>query len=61
MLIKLTRTPIEIHEALAYVRHPSCGAVTLFEGNIRNENEGGQVIHLEYEVYENLFYKEMSG
>lgn len=54
-MIQLTSTAINISEALAAVRHPSCGAVASFEGNIRQENEGRKVIGLEYEVYEKLF------
>lgn len=46
-------------EALNYVRHESCGAVTMFEGDIRNENEGESVVGLKYEVYEQLLQNEM--
>ena len=60
MLVKLTAGTIDITEALSYVRHASCGAVAMFEGNIRNENEGEEVVNLEYEVYETLFQKEVS-
>lgn len=59
MLIKITTDPIHIQEALAAVRHPSCGAVATFEGNIRNRNEGRKVLGLEYEVYEGLFQAEV--
>ena len=57
MLIKIVDTKIDIAEALDYVRDDSCGAVTVFEGNIRNVNEGESVVELEYEVYEALFHK----
>lgn len=60
MLVKLTEDVIDIAEALSYVRHPSCGAVTMFEGNIRCENQGEQVVNLEYEVYDKLFCKEVN-
>ena len=43
MFIKLTDDPIKSEEALLIVRHPSCGAVVTFEGNIRAENEGKRV------------------
>ena len=46
-------------EALAFVRDPSCGAVVTFEGNIRQANEGKAVIGLEYEVYPQLFEREV--
>ena len=57
MLIKIVDTKIDIAAALDYVRDDSCGAVTVFEGNIRNVNEGESVVELEYEVYEALFHK----
>ena len=46
-------------EALAFIRHPSCGAVVTFEGNIRQANKGKAVVGLEYEVYPQLFQREV--
>lgn len=54
MKLKVTGQPIDVNEALAYVRDESCGAVTMFEGNIRNTNDGAPVTALEYEVYDKL-------
>lgn len=51
MLIKITKDPIDREEAARVVSHPSCGAITTFEGVIRNQNEGKRVTGLEYEVY----------
>lgn len=59
MLIKITDQPIDVREALEYVRHESCGAVTMFEGDIRNTNEGESVAGLTYEVYDELLRNEM--
>ncbi len=59
MFIKLTNKPIDLNEALQAVRHPSCGAVASFEGDIRRENGGRKVLGLEYEVYEKLFHAEV--
>jgi len=59
MLIRLIQEAVDSGEALQEVRHPSCGAVALFEGNIREQNEGRQVLALEYEVYERLFHAEL--
>ncbi len=58
-MIRLVSETIDIQEALRAVRHPSCGAVASFEGNIRQENEGRKVLGLEYEVYEKLFFAEV--
>ncbi|MCE9625464.1 MAG: molybdenum cofactor biosynthesis protein MoaE [Deltaproteobacteria bacterium] len=59
MLIRLVHEAIEDGEAVRAVRHPSCGAVASFEGNIRCENDGHEVLALEYEVYERLFHAEL--
>ncbi|MDX1387242.1 MAG: molybdenum cofactor biosynthesis protein MoaE [bacterium] len=59
MLIKVTHNPIDRDEALRAVADPSCGAVTSFEGNIRNHNEGKEVLGLEYEVYEGFLKAEV--
>lgn len=56
MLIEITQDTIDVQAALDYVRSPACGAVTLFEGNIRNTNDGEQVTRLEYEVYDALLH-----
>jgi len=37
----------------------TAGGVSLFEGIIRNQNDGKAVIHLEYEAYASLALKEM--
>lgn len=58
MLIKLTKHPIDPQEALASVRHPTCGAVAFFQGEIRNHNQGKKVFGLEYDVYEDFFHAE---
>jgi len=57
MLIRIVDTKIDLNATVDYVRDPSCGAVAIFEGNIRNENEGESVVELEYEVYDALFHK----
>lgn len=59
MLVKVTDAEIDVMEALRYVRHPSCGAVATFEGDIRDQNEGEAVVSLEYEVYEALLRTQM--
>lgn len=54
MILKVTDRPIDIEEALLEVRDPSCGAVAMFEGDIRNHHKGNKVLGLEYEVFESL-------
>ena len=59
MLVRIVQEEIDSGEALREVRHPSCGAVVAFEGNIREQNEGREVLALEYELYERLFHAEL--
>lgn len=46
--------PIDVVAFRASVQDPACGACVLFEGWVRNHNEGREVLRLEYEVYEPL-------
>ncbi len=38
-------------------RNPNSGAVVLFSGEVRNNNKGREVTHLEYEAYEPMANK----
>ena len=51
-LLRLVREPIDVG-ALAGAT-PADGAVCLFVGVVRNENQGRPVLHLEYEAYEEM-------
>jgi molybdopterin synthase catalytic subunit len=57
-LVRLVREPIDA-AALA-AASPSDGAVCLFLGVVRNENQGRAVVHLEYEAYEEMALAVMS-
>lgn len=46
--------PIDIPAFRAAVQDPSCGAFVLFEGWVRNHNDGREVGRLEYEAYEKM-------
>ncbi len=59
MFIEVTEQPIDPEKARTAVRHPSCGAIALFEGTIRVENEGKEVRGLEYEAHEPLLRAEV--
>lgn len=43
---------IDYTELFNDFRHPNSGAVVLFSGEVRNNNKGREVTHLEYEAYE---------
>lgn len=51
---EVTSQPIDLQALRDRLADRSCGAFVLFEGWIRNHNEGRKVLRLEYEVYEPL-------
>lgn len=53
----LTAEPIQLAELLATAHHPSAGAVVLFSGDVRIDNLGREVTHLEFEAHEKLAVK----
>ena len=55
---KITSDIIEIETNKSIGRGKAIGARALFEGIVRNSNEGQEVIKLEYECYESLAIKE---
>ncbi len=52
MSVRLTRDAIDT--AVLGVADPRDGAVCVFVGVVRNENQGRAVSHLEYEAYEEM-------
>jgi molybdopterin synthase catalytic subunit len=59
-MLRLTAEPIVIDELLAAVSDPKAGAVVLFIGTTRDNNEGRQVERLEYEAYAGMAEKELA-
>ncbi len=51
-MIALVHEPIDVSELLGAA--PGDGAVSLFVGVVRNQNDGRAVTHLEYEAYEEM-------
>jgi molybdopterin synthase catalytic subunit len=49
---------IEVAELRQQLANPGSGGVCVFEGWVRNQNEGRDVLQLEYEVYEPLAVSE---
>jgi len=54
----VSNTVIDVTAARKAVADNSCGALVVFEGWIRDHNEGRQVERLEYEVYRPVAEKE---
>jgi len=57
-MFKLTDSPINPNTLKAQIRDPAAGACAIFEGWVRNHNEGKEVAHLEYEAYPAVAEKE---
>lgn len=53
-MISIASMPIETDELRRRMAAPAAGGFCVFEGWVRNENEGRAVEQLEYEVYEPL-------
>ncbi|MBT8071842.1 MAG: molybdenum cofactor biosynthesis protein MoaE [Xanthomonadales bacterium] len=58
MKFSVSDTPIDVAAARQAVADRSCGALVVFEGWIRDHNEGQEVERLEYEVYRPVAVKE---
>jgi molybdopterin synthase catalytic subunit len=58
MKFAVSSDPIDVAAARTMVEDHHCGALAVFEGWIRDHNEGRQVERLEYEVYRPLAEKE---
>lgn len=58
MKFSVSATPIDVSGARFEVADKHCGALAVFEGWIRNHNEGQKVERLEYEVYRPVAEKE---
>lgn len=50
----LVHDAIDVAAAERAVAHPSCGAVLLFLGNVRNHHGGKTVVRLSYSAYESM-------
>ena len=54
----LSRSVLDEALLAATLDDESCGALVVFQGRVRNHNEGRRVLRLEYEAYEALAQKE---
>lgn len=58
-MVRLTRAPIDL--ALLQPASPADGALCLFGGVVRSENDGRAVRYLEYEAYEDMALAELAA
>ena len=59
-MFRVTHQPIDLSELVHYVADPEAGAVVPFIGTTRNNNEGRQVMALDYEAYPEMAEKELA-
>jgi molybdopterin synthase catalytic subunit len=58
-MFEITRDPLDPAPLVAAVRRDESGAVALFYGVVRNENQGRSVQYLEYDAYPEMAIKKM--
>ena len=57
-MFSLSTNPIDAALLRQSLQNPGAGALSVFEGWVRNHNEGRRVVLLEYEAFESLAQKE---
>ncbi len=57
--VALRAAPVGLDEAVGFVSHDGAGAISVFVGAVRMENEGREVATLEYSAYAQMAVKEM--
>lgn len=56
---RLSAEPLSVDAVVAEVRSPDAGAIATFTGTTRRRSRGRDVVHLEYEAYEDMAEAEM--
>ena len=59
-MLRVTDKPIDLQELVDWVTDPEAGAITIFIGTTRNNNQGRKVIALDYEAYPEMAEKELA-
>lgn len=59
--IRIVREPIDTAAVVARLKRPSDGAVTIFDGIVRDNTRGRRTLYLEYEAYEEMALKQMQA
>jgi molybdopterin synthase catalytic subunit len=59
-MFRVTNQAIDLQKMVDYVIDPEAGAIAAFIGTTRNNNEGRQVIALDYEAYPEMAEKELA-
>ena len=59
-MFRVTNQAIDLQKMVDYVIDPEAGAIATFIGTTRNNNEGRQVLALDYEAYPEMAEKELA-
>jgi molybdopterin synthase catalytic subunit len=59
-LVALREQELSVDEAVAHVKHAGAGAVCVFMGTVRDNNDGLPVVRLDYEAYASMALAEMN-
>jgi MoaE-MoaD fusion protein len=60
-LVKIVREPIVPHDIVPKLERPEDGAVTTFDGIVRNHSRGRRTLYLDYDAYEEMALKQMQS
>jgi molybdopterin synthase catalytic subunit len=60
-MVRLTHDPIDFTAVTESVRRPSCGAVVLFLGTVRDLTGGQATASLDYEAYSSMAEKKLAA
>ncbi len=60
-LFELRDAPLSLDECYAAVQRPEAGGVAIFIGTVRNQNQGQDVVRLEYQAYPSMAQKELGA
>jgi molybdopterin synthase catalytic subunit len=58
--VDLREAPLSLDEAIANVRRPGAGGISVFVGVVRDESEGRAVTRLDYSAYDAMAKREMT-
>jgi MoaE-MoaD fusion protein len=58
---RIQRERIDSEAVLQAIKHPEDGAVTVFDGIVRNNTRGRRTLYLNYEAYEGMALKQMEA
>jgi MoaE-MoaD fusion protein len=59
--IRIVRERIDAASVVSRLKHPTDGAVAIFDGMVRNNSRGRSTLYLDYEAYEPMALKQMES